>query len=157
MNKSRLCDIEKEYTLEEIGKMVRDSKEGVTGFGYVDTTGRYVPKKLIGFGSDDGRDRFLFEDLRRTDKCYSYLPVIKPTVHLNGDSVKTLFEEHEKAMMALTEALESLPRPNQRNFYVQSEEAYDKALGQLIGWRKSIQSVLEDITEITSDLQKQLK
>jgi len=76
-----------------------------------------------------------------------------PTLHLNGSGFKNLYEQYTGALSAITKALDSLPVPHGRDYYV-VEGAYEKArtqydaqVAKLKALEAELMTVLEQIVE----------
>jgi hypothetical protein len=80
-----------------------------------------------------------------------------PTVHMNGDSYQTLYDGHMAIRQALMSAAKVLRenRPDNRNFYVQSEEAGTEAREQHEERIKVIDRMAEEIEFIVLGIMAQ--
>ena len=76
--------------------------------------------------------------------------ITKPTIHLNGTAGKELLESYLKAGDAVRDAIEAHmeARPNPRDYYVQSPEAYSWARDQHVERGRKLLEVLEELHEL---------
>lgn len=76
--------------------------------------------------------------------------MIKPTVHLNGTSRESLFEQYAEAAQALRQAIDAHERsaPNARDYYPQGPDVFSKA--RVEHWERSgkLRSVLQEISDL---------
>ena len=80
-----------------------------------------------------------------------------PTVHSNGDGKRTLLENYEKAGQAIQMAMDDLRQtaPNARNFYVQGNDAFEKAVFEHAVRMEKLASVHDEIVEIYTEISRQ--
>lgn len=74
--------------------------------------------------------------------------IIKPTIHLNGTSAKSLQEEHLDAYHAIQAAIDALPHPNGRDYYPQGPEVVYAAIEQRNAWSKQLTTIAGELMEI---------
>lgn len=74
----------------------------------------------------------------------------KPTIHLNGTSVKILHEQFSEAYSKVGEAIKSLEetQPNGRDYYPQGEGALKEAMDQYLSRVQRLQSVRDELLEL---------
>ena len=82
--------------------------------------------------------------------------LIVPTVHINGTNGGDLLDQHCDAMRALSDAMEKLPHPNGRDFYVQSPGAIQDAMRQRERWAKALQAIHDEIEQIATKISDQV-
>ena len=72
--------------------------------------------------------------------------MIKPTIHLNGTSARSLIEEWEKAYDALNAAYKSMKEcaPNGRDYYPQGPNSLDTAIGEHLRRLSQVDSVINE-------------
>jgi hypothetical protein len=79
-----------------------------------------------------------------------------PTIHANGDSRETLYDQCSKALNAVRDAVEALQEmtPNGRNYYPQGPEAIGDAMSdhwyrrtRLLNVQKELELMLEGIAD----------
>lgn len=77
-----------------------------------------------------------------------------PTVHMNGTSKKELFRQLFEAASAVTKAIDALNHatPHGRDYYLQGDDAIDRALAEHKARRAKLESVHEDIVQIATAL-----
>jgi len=75
-----------------------------------------------------------------------------PLIHLNGTSAETLANQYDAAYEVLMEALERLNEtaPNQRDYYMLSEEEWEAALDAHFARMKAIRQVMQELGELAS-------
>ncbi len=78
--------------------------------------------------------------------------LIVPTVHMNGTSKRDLLEQYVDAMQAIQEAIEALPHPHGRDYYVVSESELMEALLQRKAWQEKLSSIYNDLEQIAEKL-----
>lgn len=80
-----------------------------------------------------------------------------PTVHMNGDSYQTLYDGHMEMRQALMSAAKILRAntPNNRNYYVQSEEAGQEARRQHAERLEAIDRMAEEVEFIVLGIMAQ--
>lgn len=79
-----------------------------------------------------------------------------PTVHLNGSGLHSLFEQYKGALEALRGAIEALPVPHARDYYVQEdEESYRKARTQFEDQFRRLREIEDELTTILQGISKQ--
>ena len=74
----------------------------------------------------------------------------KPTVHLNGDSILTLKQQHCDALESLHDAMRvlSYTQPHGRNYYPQGSEAISEAHEEHMARMTKLNEVYEEVCEI---------
>ncbi len=77
-----------------------------------------------------------------------------PTVHLNGTSRSALIAENDAAYDALRAAVRALEEagPNARDYYVQGDGAFTKAVSEHVARLAALRSVLADLETIADAL-----
>jgi hypothetical protein len=85
--------------------------------------------------------------------------ITAPTVHLNGTSYKDLYAGYEAAYEAVRAAQEALGNIefNSRDYYVQSPEAWSKAVDHRIEQKTALLKVEEYLLQHLIALQDQKK
>jgi len=80
--------------------------------------------------------------------------VALPTVHMNGTSRGALIDENAAAYDALRAAVRALEEagPNARDYYVQGDDAFAKAVAQHVARLTALRSVLADLETIAEAL-----
>jgi hypothetical protein len=78
-----------------------------------------------------------------------------PTLHLNGSGWDNLYEQYHEALMAIQTALEKLPRPHGRDYYVQGDHAYMEARRQFEAQREKLVAVEDELQAILSKVYEQ--
>ncbi len=80
--------------------------------------------------------------------------IVLPTVHLNGTSRGALIDENDAAYDALRAAVRALEEagPNARDYYVQGDGAFTKAVAQHVARLTALRSVLADLETIAESL-----
>lgn len=82
--------------------------------------------------------------------------LVVPTVHSNGSGAHNLFEQYKGALEALRGAIEALPVPHGRDYYVQEDEqAYRKARAQFEDQFRKLREVEEDLTTLLRAISRQ--
>lgn len=82
------------------------------------------------------------------------IEALTPSVHLNGSARTDLLGQFHAGYMAVQEAIDALPYPNARDYYVRGDGAYSAAKAAydtLQGQLFEVQEVLRAITEKLSD------
>ncbi len=84
-------------------------------------------------------------------------PMLTPTIHLGGTSEKTLIEQNRAVRVALGTAMDLMreARPHGRDFYTQHPEAITLANNDHLARMSKLQSVLDDLDEISRSLHEQ--
>ena len=84
--------------------------------------------------------------------------VMHPTVHLNGTSPESLFEQAQKAHAALQAAFDALcdMQPNGRDYYPQGEDAIGRARKEHGERMAKVSAVLLEVQEIAITLKEHL-
>jgi hypothetical protein len=85
--------------------------------------------------------------------------MITPTIHMNGDTAKTLIEQWKAVYTASNALLEALraARPNGRNFYPQGERAIFIAQDEHRRREKAVLSIAADACEMLKAIRAQDK
>lgn len=78
-----------------------------------------------------------------------------PTVHLNGSGFKNLEEQYREGLQAVEDAIQKLPVPHGRDYYVQGDDVYLKARAQFEGQLEKLNAVKEELTEILRAVYRQ--
>lgn len=78
-----------------------------------------------------------------------------PTVHLNGSGFKLLTEQYEVATRAVGAALDALPVPHGRDYYVQEDGAYEVARKQFHDQHAKLTEVLTELRTIYREIHRQ--
>ena len=78
-----------------------------------------------------------------------------PSLHLNGSGWDNLYEQYTGALEAIKTALEKLPRPHGRDYYVQGDDAFAEARRQFDGQRDHLTAVEDELTAILSEIYRQ--
>jgi hypothetical protein len=80
--------------------------------------------------------------------------LIFPTIHLNGTSADDLFKQYADAAGAIRAAIQALPVPHGRDYYVQGNDAYPRArsehearVAMLRTLEADIRSILDSIAD----------
>lgn len=83
--------------------------------------------------------------------------LIFPTVHLNGTSAKQLTEGLGEAYEAVDKAMDKLrdAAPNARDYYVQGDRAFQKAVEQHEARAKKLQAVADELMAIYESVEDQ--
>jgi len=81
--------------------------------------------------------------------------LVTPTVHLNGSGFRNLDEQYREGVQAVEDAIQKLPVPHGRDYYVQDDGAYEKARAQFEGQLKKLHEVKEELTEILRSVYRQ--
>jgi hypothetical protein len=81
-----------------------------------------------------------------------------PTVHLNGTSGEQLREKNLDACHAISKALVALAEasPNARDFYVQGNDAFNKAAKEHQNRWARLQSVYDELSQVAENIQNQV-
>ena len=78
-----------------------------------------------------------------------------PMVHLNGSGFKNLEEQYREGLQAVEDAIQKLPVPHGRDYYVQDDGAYLKARAQFEGQLQKLNEVQEELTAILRAVYRQ--
>ena len=81
-------------------------------------------------------------------------PVV-PSIHLNGSGIKNLTEQYEEGIEAVSAAINALPVPHARDYYVQEEGSFERAREQFNGQVLKLNSVLEELKTIYRGVRRQ--
>ena len=77
-----------------------------------------------------------------------------PTIHLNGTSDADLFKQYADAAGAIRGAIQALPVPHGRDYYVQGDDAYKRARSEhdaRVAMLRAIEADLRTILESIAD------
>ena len=85
------------------------------------------------------------------------MPIMKPTIHLNGSSLGHLIEDYEKAARLVGDALVALGQtvPNGRDYYPQGPYACTVATKEHDARLAKLRDVRQELAEILDELQDQ--
>lgn len=89
-----------------------------------------------------GRECFECRDERQAQKT------VIPTVHLNGSGAKNLKAQYEEAIDAVSTAINALPAPHARDYYVQEDGAFEVARKQFREQILKLEAVREELKTI---------
>lgn len=78
-----------------------------------------------------------------------------PTLHLNGSGWNNLYRDYSGALEALKAAMEALPVPHGRDYYVQDDGAYERARAQFEAQVAKIREVEEEVRAILEKIYEQ--
>jgi hypothetical protein len=78
-----------------------------------------------------------------------------PTLHLNGSGWNNLYRDYTDALEALRTALQKLPVPHGRDYYVQGDDAYTEARRQYDAQCEKIMAVQDELTAILTKIHEQ--
>lgn len=78
-----------------------------------------------------------------------------PTVHLNGSGFENLHEQYLEGVRALNEALDKIPVPHARDYYVQEDGAFEEAREQFHQQRAKVKDVLDELRAIYREIARQ--
>ena len=81
---------------------------------------------------------------------------IGPTVHMNGTGGQDLLDQYCDAMRALSEAMDKLPHPNGRDYYVQAPGVIQDAMRQRERWAKALQTIHDEIELVADEISHQV-
>lgn len=81
--------------------------------------------------------------------------LITPTIHLNGSGFDNLNRDYLEALHAVEDALQKLPVPHGRDYYVQGDDAYLKARAQFEAQADKLMEVKKDLMTILRDVCRQ--
>jgi len=81
-------------------------------------------------------------------------PVV-PSTHLNGSGFKNLTEQYEKAIESVGNAINALPVPHARDYYVQEEGAFKIARDQYNEHVLKLSAVHEELKTIYRGIRRQ--
>ena len=78
-----------------------------------------------------------------------------PTIHLNGSGGKSLYDDYANAAGKIREAIESMPVPNARDYYVNpnpsafamAQAEHSARVAALVGIRDELYEILESISD----------
>lgn len=75
----------------------------------------------------------------------------KPTIHLNGSSPDTLYEQYTNASRAIAEAIDALREaaPHGRDYYPQEGDGIREATAEHVARLAKLESVLAEVKELT--------
>jgi hypothetical protein len=85
--------------------------------------------------------------------------MITPTIHMNGDTAKTLTGQWKAVYTASNALLEALrlARPHGRNFYPQGEQAISIAQNEHQQREQAVLTIVEDIGKMMKAIRAQSK
>lgn len=77
-----------------------------------------------------------------------------PILHLNGSGFDNLFEQYANAAGSVRKAIQDLPVPHGRDYYVQ-EGAFERARAQHQDRVERLQGILEELQGVLEELSEQ--
>lgn len=80
---------------------------------------------------------------------------IAPTVHLNGSGFENLNRDYLEAIHAVEDAIQKLPVPHGRDYYVQGDDAYRKARDQFEAQVAKMAEVKKELLSTHRDICRQ--
>lgn len=87
--------------------------------------------------------------------------IAKPSVHLNGTSGRDLLEQYVTSMETLQKAIETLPTPHGRDYYIQpggsTGAPIDKALAEHRERLETLHRIRREIEEIAMHINEQVQ
>jgi hypothetical protein len=81
-------------------------------------------------------------------------PVV-PSIHLNGSGAKNLTEQYEEAIETVSDAIDALPVPHGRDYYVQEDGSFERAREQFEEQVAQLNTVLEELKTIYRGIRRQ--
>jgi len=85
----------------------------------------------------------------------SETPLTTPTLHLNGSGFDNLNRDYLEALHAVEDAIQKLPVPHGRDYYVQGDDAYLKARAQFEAQVTKLSEVKNELMSILRDVCRQ--
>lgn len=93
--------------------------------------------------------------LSASERALRKADLIAPAVHHNGTSGDDLYRQYADGAHALRAAIEAIPAPHGRDYYVQEGAAFDKARRQYERHVSRLRAVLADLAVIQENIQDQ--
>lgn len=78
-----------------------------------------------------------------------------PTIHLNGSGATNLADQYREAIEAVSEAINKLPVPHGRDYYVQEAGAYEAARNQFNAQVLKLNEVRDQLRTIYRSIRRQ--
>lgn len=78
-----------------------------------------------------------------------------PTIHLNGSGAANLLADYRHGAAALRDALDRLPVPHARDYYVQGDDAYLLARKAHERHAEALRTVYNELREVAVAIQRQ--
>lgn len=80
---------------------------------------------------------------------------VAPSIHLNGSGIKNLTEQYEEGVEAISKAINALPVPHARDYYVQEAGAFEAARDQYNAQVLKLNQVREELKTIYRGIRRQ--
>lgn len=80
---------------------------------------------------------------------------VAPSIHLNGSGIKNLTDQYEEALEAVSNAINALPVPHGRDYYVLEDGSFEVARKQYTAQILKLNAVLEDLRSIYHNIRRQ--
>jgi len=80
---------------------------------------------------------------------------VAPSIHLNGSGIKNLTDQYEGALEAVSNAINALPVPHGRDYYVLEDGSFEVARKQYNAQVLKLNAVLEDLRSIYRNIRRQ--
>ena len=93
--------------------------------------------------------------LSKSEQALRKADLVAPSVHPNGTGGDDLYTQYATGADALRVAIDAIPRPHARDYYVQGGDAFERARRQYERHVTRLRAALDDLCLIQENVQDQ--